>query len=216
MSLRARLKRSLIDGVLLIVPFVVVVFVLNLLVKWASLIINPLVKETRLVQYTSNIEIVAQIIAGIFVIALIILLGFIYTSKWSLKLRMKLGKVINFIPLVGTIYLSVRQVASSIGETESRFKKLVMLEYPRDNIHTLGLVTGSAPKALTREGSRSFSVFIPNSPNPTGGRTIIVPEEEIIEVDMSVQKGLKLMLTTGIAFGDEELPEELKDGEKDE
>lgn len=211
MGIGSRLKRSFIDGILLIVPFIVVIFVLNLMVNWASVVINPLVSQTRLVQYTSNIEVVAQVLAGGLVLLLIVFLGFVYTSRVGLVLRSKLGRFISFVPLLGTIYLSVRQVASSIGETESRFKKLVKLEYPRENIYSLGLVTGKAPSSLSEEDEITYTVFLPNSPNPTGGKTILVPEEELIEVDMSVQKGLKLMLTTGMAFEEKELPEELKE-----
>lgn len=208
----ARLKESLKDGVLLIVPIVVVVLVFDLLMNWALKLVNPLVGATGLATYTSNIEILAQVIAGIGVLAFVTLLGFIYSSNWTLRWRKGLGKVINFIPLFGTIYLSVRQVASSLTDAESRFKKLVMIEYPRENLYNIGLVTSKAPRGLQEEGkTERYTVFLPNSPNPTGGWTIVVPEEEIIEVDMSIQKGLKLLVTTGMAFKDEELPEDLSD-----
>lgn len=208
----SRLKESLKDGILLIVPIVVVVIVFNLLMNWALKVVNPLVAATSLASYTSNVQILAQIIAGIGVLGFVTLLGFIYTSTWTFRWRKGLGKFINFIPLFGTIYLSVRQVASSLTDTESRFKKLVMVEYPRKNLYNIGLLTGKAPRPIQEEGeTERYTVFLPNSPNPTGGWTIVVPEEEIIEVDMSVQKGLKLLITTGMAFEDDELPEELSD-----
>lgn len=212
-----RLKESLKDGVILIVPFVVVILVFNVLMGWAMKVVNPLVQSAGLAAYTANNELLAQILAGTGVILFVAVLGFIYSSTWTLRWRKGLGKFINFIPLFGTIYLSVRQVASSLTGSESRFKKLVMVEYPRKNLYNIGLMTSKAPGPIQEEGeSTRYTVFLPNSPNPTGGWTIVVPEEEIIEVDMSVQKGLKLLMTTGMAFEDKELPEELSEMEEED
>lgn len=208
MTVSGRIKQSFLDGVLLILPFVVVAFVLSLLVNWATIIVNPIVRETRLVNYTSNIEVLAQIIALVVVFCLIVVLGFAYSSNRSTGWRRKFGRFIDFIPLLGTIYLSVRQVAASISDTGGRFKRLVVLEYPRENIYRLGLVTSSGPEIPGKQDL--VSVFLPNSPNPTGGEYVVVPEDEIIEIDMSVQKGLKLVMTMGIAFRDDEIPVEIR------
>ncbi|MFB6145345.1 MAG: DUF502 domain-containing protein [Candidatus Nanohaloarchaea archaeon] len=59
-----------------------------------------------------------------------------------------MGKFLHFVPLFGTVYLSVRQVATAIGATDSRFKKLVRIEYPREGIYCLGLLTSKAPQKL--------------------------------------------------------------------
>lgn len=150
-------------------------------------------------------------------ILFVALLGFMYISTWTIRWRKGLGKFINFIPLFGKIYLSVRRVASSLTGTESRFKKLVMVEYPRKNLYNIGLMTSKAPAPIHEEGEITlYTVFLPNSPNPTVGWTIVVPEEEIIDVDMSVQKGLKLLMTTGMVFEDEELPNGLSEMEKED
>jgi uncharacterized membrane protein len=195
----------------------VVILVFDILMSWAMKVINPVVTAIGLANYTARNELLAQGLAGIGVLLFIAVLGFIYSSTWTLRWRKGLGKFINFIPLFGTIYLSVRQVASSLTDTESRFKKLVMVEYPRENLYNIGLMTSKAPGPIQEEGeSTRYTVFLPNSPNPTGGWTIVVPEEEIIDVDMSVQKGLKLLMTTGMAFEDEELPEELVNIEEEE
>ena len=210
-----RLKESLKDGIILIVPFVVIILVFDILMSWAMKVINPVVKAIGLASYTANNELIAQVLAGTGVILFVAVLGFIYSSTWTLRWRKGLGKFINFIPLFGTIYLSVRQVASSLTSTESRFKKLVMVEYPKDNLYNIGLMTSKAPAPIQEEGeSLRYTVFLPNSPNPTGGWTIVVPEEEIIDIDMSVQQGLKLLMTTGMAFEDKELPGELSDIEE--
>lgn len=206
------LKNNFLAGLLLILPFVVVIIVIKFISNWTLIIINPIVRETRLVQYTSNIEIIAQVIAGAFVFSLLIFLGYFYSSSWGSSARRKFGKFVNFIPLIGAVYLSVRQVARSIGEKESNFRKLVLFEYPRENVYSLGLLTSKAPLEIQKKSEENlYSIFVPNSPNPTGGRTVLLPESEFQELDMSVQKGMKLMLTTGMAFEEENLPEQLKE-----
>lgn len=211
MKISRWIKNKFLAGLLLILPFVVVIIVLKFMSDWTLIIINPIVKQIGLVKYTSNIEIIAQLITGIFVFTMIVLLGYFYSSKWGDKIGKKFVKFVNFIPLIGAVYLSVRQVAKSIGEKESNFKKLVLVEYPNQEIYSLGLLTSKAPSEIQEKFEEDlYSIFVPDSPNPTGGRTVIIPESNFEELDMSVQKGMKLMLTTGMAF-EEELPKQLKE-----
>lgn len=213
-SVQQRLKQGFVAGLLLVLPFVVAGFVFTLLLDWSLVIVDPLVDWTGLAAYTSNDELAAKLVAAGSVVAGIVLIGVVFSHEKTNHIRGVFGKIVNFVPLLGTVYMSVRQVASSIGETDSRFKKLVKVEYPRENIYSLGLMTSEAPEELQGD-EKLYSVFFPNSPNPTGGRTVLVPEDEIVEVEMSVQKGLKLMLTTGIAYEKGELHRHVEGMEED-
>lgn len=214
MSVSSSLKDNFVSGLILALPFVVVLIVLQFLVKYAFLVIDPVVESTRLVQYTSNNELLAQVIAAALIFTLLSVLGFLYTHQRTKGLLSYIGRFANFIPLLGSIYLSVRQVASSVSDNESKFKKLVLLEYPREDVYSIGLLTSKSPSEFRDKASEElYSVYLPNSPNPTNGRTVMIPESDLIELDMSVQKGLKLMMTTGMSF-EEELPEELKENKE--
>lgn len=198
-----RLEGSFVAGLLLLTPFVVTLVVLGFLMDWALLVIDPVAEELGMMQYTANDMLLAKTAAGISVVSFVMMLGYI-SNHIGISVKGRFGRLIGLIPLFGPIYLGVRQVASSIGDRESRFKKLVILEYPRENIYSVGLLTSKAPSQVQAVSDEDiYSVFVPNSPNPTGGRTVLLPESEFEELDMSVQKGLKLMLTTGMAFEDE-------------
>ena len=115
------------------------------------------------------------------------------------------------MPLVRTIYFGVRQVGESLVERSSGYERVVLVEYPREGSFVVGFVTNQGPHA-TREvvGDETYTVFVPNSPNPTAGRLLLVPESEFHEVDMSVRRGLSLLITTGLSVDQvaDELPAE--------
>lgn len=213
---RLNLKQHLVAGVLLLLPLAVTAYVLKLLAGWTVAVVNPLVQGTRLATYTANNVLVAQIVALVAILVAVIALGAL--AQWSVGNRVfgSVGRVIDFIPLVDTIYSSVRQVASSLVAGDTRYDRVVLVEYPREGIYCVGLVTSSGPEPIEAvTGKPTATVYLPNSPNPTGGRLLMVPEDDIHEVDMSVRRGLRLLVTTGM--GSEAVSAEaLEDGSQPE
>jgi len=106
---------------------------------------------------------------------------------------------VNVIPLVSTIYSSVRQVADALVERRTAYDSVVLVEYPREGVFSIGLVTGESPTPVADfAGQDVYNVFLPNSPNPTGGRLVLLPEDQVHEIDMSVRRGMRLVVTTGM------------------
>lgn len=199
MAVRDRIGDNLVAGILLVAPLVITLLVLSLLVKWTAVIIDPIVAGTRLTRYTANIDLLAKLVAGGFVMGALTFVGYLSRHPVGGRVTRTMDRIPAFIPFIGTIYLGIRQVASAIGGTGNRFERVVLLEYPRDDVYTVGLITGKAPAALQGDdGQDRYSVYLPKSPNPTDGRTVIVPEDQFEPIDMSIQEGLKLMVTTGI------------------
>jgi uncharacterized membrane protein len=204
MGPRKRVKDSFVAGLILVAPLAITLYVLSILVNWSLQFINPLVRGTRLVNYTANIEVVAKIVAVVLIVSALTLL--VALAQWSVGLHLfgNLGLTVNFIPLVSTIYASVRQVATSLVDRDSDYDKVVLVEYPREGIYCIGLVTANAPAVVeTATNEDTVTVYLPNSPNPTAGRLLLVPVDEVHEVDMTVRRGLRLLVTTGM--GSEEL-----------
>lgn len=83
-----------------------------------------------------------------------------------------------------------------------------MVEYPRPGLYALGFVTADSPAAVTDEtGQPTQNVYFPNSPNPTNGHMALIPENQVTPLDMSVSRGIRLLVTTGIAESKEEIAE---------
>ncbi len=139
-------------------------------------------------------------------------LGIIYTLILALitglLVRNYVGKkalgywemIVDKIPLVRVLYSALRQVSEAIfvkGDTQ--FKKVALIEYPRRGIYSLGFITGRVSHKLSANTHpQMIGVFVPTTPNPTSGFYLIVPEEDIINVDISVEDAFKLILSGGM------------------
>jgi uncharacterized membrane protein len=199
MKLSTAVKSSFFAGLILITPLVVTLYVLRILVNWSLQFVNPVVRETRLTQYTANIEVVAQVLAVVVILGSITVLGYLAKQRVGREMFGNLGRIVNVIPLVSTIYVGVRQVANSLVDRDTAYESVVLVEYPRKDVYSIGLVTGESPAvAEDVAGERLYNVFLPHSPNPTAGRLVLLPDDQIHEVDMSVRRGMRLIVTSGI------------------
>ena len=199
MSIGDAVKRSFVAGLILVAPLVVTVYVIRILTNWTIQFVNPLVEGTRLTNYTANNPLAAQTLAVVAVLAAIVVLGYLAQQSVGRQLFGNVGRIVNVIPLVNVIYGSVRQVANSLVDRDEAYESVVLVEYPRDGIYSIGLVTGDTPIDVAGFGDEPvYNVYFPNSPNPTGGRLVLVPESDIHETDMSVRAGMRMLVTTGV------------------
>lgn len=200
-------RNSFIAGLVLITPLVITVYILRILVNFLLQFINPVVNNTNLSAYTANVEIVAQIIAVVLIVLFVSLLGFVAQRRTGERLFGSLGRVVTIIPLVRTIYTTIRQMMSSFSSSGSSYDSLVLVEYPRQGLYSIGLVTGDSPTPVSDAAETQVqNVFLPSSPNPANGRLVLVPQDQIIDVELSVREGLRLIMTTGVGSEEEEIP----------
>lgn len=199
------LRNSFIAGLVLLAPMVVTIVALRFVFGWLTGFIDPFVQATDLVALTANIEFVAQLLALAILLSFIVLVGFF--TQWGVGERLFGGvdRAFNFIPLVRVIYMSVRQVSDSLVSQQSRFESVVLVEYPRDGIYSLGFVTDESPRPVQTKTGTAYNVYIPNSPNPTNGNLALVPEDEVHEIDMPPRRGIRLLVTTGMAETSDDL-----------
>jgi uncharacterized membrane protein len=199
MKLSAALKSSFVAGLILIAPLVITLYVLRFLVNWALQFVNPVVDAAGLAQYTANVAVVAQLLAVVLIVVAIVVLGFLAQRSVGRHLFGNVGRVINVVPLVSTIYSSVRQVANALVESRTAYESVVLVEYPREGVYMIGFVTGESPQEIADfAGQHVYNVFLPNSPNPTAGKLVLLPEDQVHETDMSVRRGMRLVVTTGM------------------
>jgi uncharacterized membrane protein len=108
--------------------------------------------------------------------------------------------LLNRIPLVRSIYSGVKGLTETlVSGTGASFRRVVMIEYPRKEMWSFGFVTASGIAEIdAKTGKRQVCVYIPTTPNPTSGLIVMVPEEEIVELDMSVDAAMKMIVTLGV------------------
>ncbi|MBI5451356.1 MAG: DUF502 domain-containing protein [Gammaproteobacteria bacterium] len=191
------LRRYLIAGLLIWLPLGVTLLVIQFLVNTMDglLLLLP-------AQYHPS-ELLSVHIPGLGVVlaaAIVLLTGMIVANFFGRRLIALWESLLQRIPLVRSIYGSVKQLAETLFSTGGNsFRKVLLIEYPRRGIWTLAFQTGSASDEVqAKTGQRLVNVFVPTTPNPTSGFYLMLAQEEVIELDMSVDDALKTIISMGV------------------
>ena len=145
------------------------------------------------------IELSLEFISVLFVLLIITLLGYgsrIYLGRMLLN---SLELLLNRVPLINSIYRSVKQIVQSFNQQKKAvFQEVVLLEYPRKKCYVLGFLTSTA-MGETQDATTEHivNVFVPTTPNPTSGFLLMLPEDDITRLDMSIADGMKLIISGG-------------------
>ena len=124
------------------------------------------------------------------------LLGFLTRYYIGKKLVQLMDYVLLNVPLLGKIYGTVKQVNQAFtSEKKSSFQQVIMVEFPRKGLYSVGFVT--AEQVKTDEGESIISIFVPTTPNPTTGFLLVLPESKVVKLDMSVAEGIKYIVSLG-------------------
>ena len=190
------MKRYLIAGLLIWVPLGVTVMVVKLLVGMMDQTLLWLPE-----QYQPDILLAVHVPGLGVVLAVIIVLGtgIIVANFFGRKLVRLWESILAKIPLVRTIYTSVKQILETVFSSTQSFRKVLLVEYPRKGLWTLAFQSGTTRgEAQAKTGTEVINIFIPTTPNPTSGFFIMVPREDVVELDMSVDDGLKMIISAGV------------------
>jgi len=191
------IRRYLIAGLLVWLPIGVTIMIVQLLVgfmdKTLTFIPAAYHPDTLLGFHLPGLGVVLTVL-------IVLVTGIIVANFFGRKLISLWESLLARIPLVRTIYTSVKQIAETVFASNGQsFRKVLLVEYPRRGIWTLAFQTGSALGEITaKTGTDVVNVFVPTTPNPTSGFFIMVPREEIIELNMSVDDGLKMIMSMGV------------------
>ena len=131
---------------------------------------------------------------------ILILTGLIATNVFGQYLVRWSELFLEKIPFVSSVYKASKQLIQTVFSNNSQaFRKAVLIEYPRKGLWTIAFQTGQAlPEILKHTGADLIAIFVPTTPNPTGGYLIMVPKNEIIELNLSVEAAFKLIISLGV------------------
>lgn len=199
-----KLRNYFFTGVAVVLPlFLTLILVRFLLIKLNDLILEPGARFFNLFFEEVHLLILFKICIFLVVVFVISLIGLATKHIIGKKLVVFLEKIIKRIPLVGRIYSAIKEIFSAfVGENKTIFKQVVLVEYPRRGIYSLGFVTSPTKGELQREDQDMVNVFIPTTPNPTSGILLVVPRNEATFLKMSVEEGLKLVISGGVISPD--------------
>lgn len=197
---KRRIRNIFITGLLITLPIAITFFILKFLFKNLDAL-SPVFTEL-LIQAGAPIPEGFRIpFIGFFMTFLIILLVGILTTNIFGKQIVHLGEtLVEKIPFVRRIYSGTKQVVVAFANTDTdSFKKVVLIEFPRKGIHAIGFVTGEARGEVQKHThGQVINVFVPTTPNPTSGFLVFSPPEEVQEIAMSIEDGVKYVVSGGI------------------
>ena len=136
------------------------------------------------------------------ILAFIVLLttGVLAANLFGRRLVHWYESLLNRIPFVRTIYSGVKNFTEVVfSESGTSFKKVLLIEYPRNGLYSIAFQTSEDPREIQARTERTVvTAFIPTTPNPTSGFIVFVPRDDVIELDMSVEEALKMIISLGV------------------
>ena len=192
------LRNAFLSGVLLLAPLVVTIWAFTKIIDVVGGTFTPLFLK-RLPASFQEHPLLWDLVATVVVLLLVTLLGYLshyFFGKFLLKI---VERFVQNIPGVGAVYNSVKQIVTTFGsERKNLFNKVVLVQFPRAGCWTLGFLTNKTQgEAQTRAGTEMWTVFVPTTPNPTSGFLLIVPRGEVVELEMNVGDGMKMIISGG-------------------
>ena len=139
---------------------------------------------------------VPELAGFILTILFISFAGMVVSNVLGKRIYAWFETVLSRIPVVSVVYRTIKQITSSLsGPNRQAFKKVVYIEYPRKGIWTLTMVTG---ESINKTGEKYYHIFVPTTPNPTSGYMLYIPQNDTLETEMSVEEGLKIIISGGM------------------
>jgi|TARA_B100000745_G_scaffold31549_1_gene19866 uncharacterized membrane protein len=181
-------KRITFAGLFAIVPLALTFYIIKIIIVFLDQLTAPILEKIKL-------EIPGF---GLILTLLIIFsLGIFVTNVLGRRLFSWTERLISSIPLVKTIYNTLKQITNAFsGATQTEnYKRVIYIQYPRKELWTISFVTG---ESVDGSGKEYYHIFVPTTPNPTSGVFIIIPKKDAIEADLTVEEGLKAVISGGL------------------
>ncbi len=191
-----KLQKIFLAGILTILPVFITFYLIHFLFTTLDGLVGGFL-EAILNRRLPGVGVISSLL-------LILLVGLLTTNLLGKKIIGWSEAIITKIPLIKKIYTSIKHIIDAFSsQGKDAFKTVVLLEYPRQGIYVLGFVTGKARGEIQQKTTENLvNVFIPTTPNPTSGMLVFLPEESLIPLDLSVEDGLKMLISGGIATPD--------------
>ncbi len=191
-TMKGYLRRYFITGLLVIIPIWGTYLVLSTLLRFLEGFLGNFLKGYGKV-YFPGLGIIALFV-------LILLTGLLATNYIGKRTVALWEDIMQRVPLVRNVYSVIKHVVDTVSlQGEEHFNRVVLVEFPREGMYSIGFVTGVARgEVQTLTAERVMNVFVPTTPNPTTGFFLFVPENKVIPLSMSVEDGMKMIISGGL------------------
>jgi uncharacterized membrane protein len=195
------IRNAFFTGIIVLLPLGITLIVINFLLEKigtpASKLFFWFLDPTW--RSLPAIELLLNSISLLVVFSIITILGYssrFFLGRWLFRC---LEQLLNRVPLINTVYSTVKQIVDTFSQQkQSVFQEVVLIEYPRPGCYAIGFLTGDSKGEVQQAtGNHIVNIFIPTTPNPTSGFLLMLPEPDIIRLKMSISDGMKLIISGG-------------------
>ncbi len=200
--LKQDLKNDLIAGLLVVIPLATTIWLTITIASW---VINLLTRFPKQLNPFDNLDPILSNLINVLVgftvpLMFILLIGLMarnIVGRWLLNFG---ENILQAIPFTGSVYKTLKQILETLlQDREHKFRRVVIVEYPRQGVWSIGFVTGVVSKKIQSHLSKDMlSIFVPTTPNPTSGWYAIIPEDEVINLAISIEDAFKILISGGI------------------
>jgi uncharacterized membrane protein len=208
MTVLGRLRAYFFAGILITAPAAITFYTAWLLITWIDGWVASLMPD----RYATFLPMSVPGLGLIVLIAFLILVG-MFTAGFLGRLVVRVSEnLLARMPVVRSIYGAVKQIFETVlAQQSNAFRQVVLVEYPRRGIWAIGFVSGSTRgevQNLTKEDC--VNVFLPTTPNPTSGFLLFVPRQDLVVLEMTVEEGIKMVVSGGIVTPPDRRPDALQ------
>ena len=191
-SVLTSLRNYFITGIVILIPIGITIYLTLFLIEISSKILPNEINPNHYLPYDiPGLEILISII-------LITLIGWISLSFIGKKLLSAFNNLLKKIPILRTIYSAILQMTETFTKDEKQKKNVVLVEYPRKGIWAVGFATKkNSTQMSTKTKKELINVFVPTTPNPTSGFLLMIPQEDIIYLDLNFEEASKFIVSAG-------------------
>lgn len=204
-------RRTFLTGLVVLTPVLVTVWVVRLVLQTVTGAVTPTVRALIHMLHIEQdwVQFLAPLLGLVLSGVVICLLGLLAGNVLGRQLIAMLERLLMQIPVVRGVYSATRQFLRTFsGDKTKAFNKVVLFEYPRKGLWTMGLLTGETRGEVQDRSSQPMvSVFVPTTPNPTSGWLIFVPKTDLVELTMSVDDAFKMIISGGVLTPESPKPE---------
>ena len=191
------MTKYVITGVLIGIPLVITIWVLKLVVDVLdhSLLLLPVSWQTE-----NWLGVHIPGLGAILTIVIVFLTGLFATNFFGAQLIELWHEILHRIPVVNSIYSSVKQISDTLFSSSGQaFRKALLVQWPQEGMWTIAFLTGTPGGGVaTHLPPDCVAVYVPTTPNPTGGYFVIIARKNVVELDMSVDQALKYIISMGV------------------
>ena len=191
-SIYATLRNYFLTGVVVLIPIGFTLYLTKLLIGISSNIIPQNINPNSYLPF--NIPGVEILIAIIF----ITIIGGLSLSFLGRRILKIIDELFKRIPLLRTVYSAIVQMTEAVSNKNNDKKSVVLVEFPRKDVWAIGFATReNTGEVSTKVNKKLINIFIPTTPNPTSGFLVMIPEEDVIYLNMSFENASKFIMSAG-------------------